>query len=911
MSDNIEKHGLTRRQFLKTTAVTAAVVAAGDKLFGGPVSSLVASAGAAPAPAGETWVYTSCRECRSHDPIRVKVVNGVAVKIDGIPEEPGTLGRICGRGQAGLMGLYNPYRVKAPMKRTNPERGLGIDPKWQEITWDEALNTVAERIKAARAQDPRQIMFASTFGTMQRGFVGATFGTTNEVGWGPGEFCGGGEHLAWGRVIGDDTMGTDLEACNYYLIFGTNARGLGKGLPAQMRAFTFAKARGMKVVVVDPVQAFDARKADEWIPIRPATDQAFVLAMVRTMIEEYGLVDWEHIRLRTNAPYLIGPDGWYVRSKTETYEDKNRKGTFGKPLVWDKAENKAKVFDDKTIKDYAIDGTYTIDGVQAKPVWVLFRESLKDCTPEWAEKITSVPAATIRRIAKEFGEASQIGSARTLYDDPDGPYTVPYRPVGVGFGKGSQGHYHAQVASRAISLLYVITGAANVIGSTKGSHALTTEPKADPDGVMAPTDINFGAYRFTFPPQRIDQYDMHPLAHSGGTHVAHSLVDPEKYKYQYRVQVLGFNMTNPFKNMYNPGIVEQAMKKVPFIFSIAYHFDEPTEMADIVLPEPSYLERWEFFSDGDDSPRYSFEEYKPYFGKMNYIRQPVVKPLYNTKDSMDIMNEIAARAGQLKEFNNRYNSAMGLKDPYKLDPNTKYLWKDVMDRAYKSIWGDQFGLDWFMKNGWKGTPIKSRKAWYPFTKYPKTRQPIYDEYIKWVGEQFKSDLAKNGVQIRKETLEAYSAFPEWHGLGPIGQAKPEYDMYAVNFQVSLMVMGMAMENPWKYEYNQKFDPFQMGVWINKAVADKKGIKTGDSVVIESQYGYKVTGEAVVTECIHPECVGIPGNYGNRSVNLAPTAREGAHMNTLMGNGEEDIDPAGGNVEGSPHVKISKGQEVRI
>jgi anaerobic selenocysteine-containing dehydrogenase len=905
MNDSIQSHGLTRRQFIKTTAAAATAAAVGDKLFGGPVSTLVASAQVAQAPASDVWSPTSCRECRSHDQIRVRVVNGIAVKIDGIPDEPGTFGRICGRGQAGIMGLYNPYRVKAPMKRTNPEKGLGVDPKWQEISWDEALNTVTEKLKAVRAKDPREFMFATTFGTMQRGIVGATFGTPNEVGWGPGEFCGGGEHMAWGRAIGDDTMGTDLENCNYYLIFGTNARGLGKGLPAQMRAFSEAKARGMKVVVIDPVQAFDARKADEWIPIRPATDQAFALAMVRTLIEEHGLVDWEHIKLRTNAPYLLGPDGWYVRSKTDTYDDKIRKATLGKPLIWDKAEGKAKSFDDKTVKDYVIDGTYTVDGVQAKTVWQTFREFLKDYTPEWAEKITGVPATTIRRIAKEFGEASQIGAAKTFYDDPDGPYTVPVRPVGVGFGKGSQGHYHASIICRAISYLYNITGAANVVGSTKGSHALTTEPKPDLDGVMAPGTTSFTTYRFTYPPQRIDQYDMHPLAHSGGSHVAFSILNPEKYGFEYRIQALGFNMTNPMKNMYNPSVSEAAFKKIPFVFSIAYHFDEPTEMADIVLPEPSYLERWEFFSDSDDSPRYSLKEYMAKFAKMNYIRQPVVEPLYNTKQSMDIITEIAARAGLLKDCNAAFSNSLKLKDPYKLDPNTKYEWKDVMDRMFKSTWGDQFGLEWFKKNGWKGTPIKSYKDWYPFTKYPRTRAPLYDEYIKWVGEQYKSDLAKKGIQIRPETYEEYSAFPAWKGLGPIGQAKPEYDLFAVNFQVSLMVMGMAMENPWKFEYNQKYDPYQMGVWINSKTAQAKGIKTGDRIVIESQYGFKVTGEAVVTECVHPECVGIPGNYGNRSVNLAPSAREGAHMNTLMGNTEEDIDPMGGNVEGSPRVKITK------
>jgi anaerobic selenocysteine-containing dehydrogenase len=902
MSENVLSRQVTRRTLLKTTAATAALAAVGDRLFGGSVSTLVKSASAAPLAAQDEWIPTACRECRSHDPIRVRVINGVAAKIDGIPGEPATLGKICGRGQAGIMNLYNPWRVKKPVKRTNPEKGLGVDPKWVEISWDEALNTVAEKLKPIYDDDPRQFMFTTTFGTMQRGVVGRAFGTPNEVGWGPGEFCGGGEHLAWGRVIGDDTMGLDYEYCDYMIIFGTNARGLGKGLPSNMRAFLDAQARGMKVVVVDPVQAFDARKADEWIPIRPATDQAFALAMVHAMVEEFGLVDWEHIKLRTNGPYLIGPDGWYVRSKTEIYEDENRKGAFGKPLVWDAAEGRAKTFDDPTVQDYALNGTYTVDGVEAKPAWQLFQEFLKEYTPEWAEEITSVPATTIRRIAKEYGEASRIGAAMTFYDDPDGPYTVPHRPVGVGFGKGSQGHYHASLISRAISLLYVITGASNVVGSTKGSSGMDVEPEPDLDGVMSPKTTRFTEYRFTYPPQRIDQYDMHPLAHSGGSHLAFSILHPEKYGYEYEIKAMGLNFTNPLKNMYNPSVPEAAMKKIPFIFSIAYHFDEPTEMADIVLPEPSYMERWEIFS---NEPRYSFDDWKAFASGMSYIRQPVVERLYDTKDSMDIMGEIFARMGLLAEWNDALNGGLRLKEEYQIDLNTKYEWKDVMDRMLKGSWGEDYGLEWFKENGFKGRPAKSRKDWYPYTKYPQTRAPIYDEYIKWVGEQFKSDLATHGIEISRETYEEYAALPEWKGVGKIGEASSDYDLHAVNFQVSLMVMGMAMDNAWKYEYNQRFDPFQMGIWINPATARARGIETGDRIVVESQYGYTVEGEAVLTECIHPEVLGFGGSYGSRSVNIAPSARDGVHFNVLMGNGEDDIDPMGGNVEGSPRVKVYK------
>ena len=900
MSDNILSRGLTRRQFLKSTAVTAAAVAVGDKLFGGPVSALVESAAAAAPATEDKWIPTACRACRENEPVRVRVVDGIAVKVNGIPEDPNSMGKTCGRGQAIIMGLYNPYRVKTPMKRTNPEKGLGVDPKWVEISWDEALNSVAERLKPILQDDPRQFMFGAGFGTVSRGWVAGGFGTPNALGWGPGEFCGGGEHMAWLRTLSDSAMGVDYEYCNYMLIFGTNARGLAKGLPSNVRPYLNARERGMKVVVVDPAQAFEARKADEWIPIRPATDHAFVLAMVNALVNELGLVDWEHMKLRTNGPYLIGPDGWYVRSKTETYKDEIRKETLGKPLIWDPVDKAAKPFDDKTIKDFALEGTYTVDGVKCQPAFQIFKNFLKLYTAEWAEPITTVPAKTIRRIAKEFGEASQIGAAKTFYDDPDGPYTVPYRPVGVGLGKGSQGHYNASLICRAISLLYIVTGACNVVGSTKGSDGVGTNPAPGPDGVLAPKD--FMTYRFTFPPQRIDQYDMHPLAHSGGTHVAYGLLEPAKYHLEYQVKVMGINFQNPLKNMYNGLKVEAAMKKIPFIFAISYHFDEPTEMADIVLPEPSDLERWELFS---STGRYSFNEWQASDGRRTHIRQPVVERLYNTKDSMDTLMEIAARVGILAKWNGMLNSSLRLKDQYKLEPNRKYECKDVIDRQLKSLWGDEYGLEWFKVHGSKASPVKSRKVWYGYTKNPKTRVPIYDEYIKWVGEKLKADLKAKGIDIKPALYGQYPSLPEWTGRGPIDEAPAKYDLYAINCQEALNAMSMAMENPWKVEYGQRFDPYTMVVWLNTEVAKKKGIKDGDLVKIESQFGFEVEGEAKVTECLHPECVLIPGGFGNRSVNLNPIALLGTSFNWLVGSEEDQIEPMGGNIEGSPRVKISK------
>ena len=910
MSENILSNKLTRRTFLKATAATAAVGAVGDKLFGGPVSTLVESAAAAPAPE-EKWVLTACRSCRNHDPVRVRVVNGVAVKIDGIPGEAVNNGRACGRAQAGIMHLYNPWRVKTPMKRTNPERGLGVDPKWVEITWDEALDTVASKLKPVLEKDPREFGIATGFGSIDKRTIGTAFGGYSDAKV-SAAVCGGGFHFASERSVASMVWAPDYEYCDYMMFFGTNAYGAGKGCPPPARPFLEARGRGMKVVVVDPVLADTARMADEWIPIRPATDHAFALAMLHALVHEFGLVDWEHMKLRTNGPYLIAPDGDYVRSKTETYEDELRLGqTFGKPLIWDPADGKAKTFDDDTIKDFALEGSYTVDGVECQPAFQLFKDFLKPYTAEWAEPITTVPAKTIRRIAREFGEASRIGATMTFYDHPDGPHTLPYRPVAVGVLKGAQGHYYATLICRAINLLHLVTGASNIVGSTQGWEGILTDPWPSPDGVLAPSG-RACAYTFRFPPQDLDLGDIQPPRWSSGLEALYTIPNPEEHHLDFRIKVRLVHYTNDFKSKANAGPVVEALKAIPFHFGISYHFDEPTEFCDIVFPEPSWLERWEILKPNNGGGYYEFEAYKDVASHHQVLRQPVVKPLYNTKDGMDTMMELAARMGMLAKWNEAVNSRLRLKDEYKLAPDVKYAWKDVLDRQLKSTWGADFGVEWFRVNGPKGRPAKGRADFYGYTKQPKTRYPLYDEWIFWMAKQHKADRKKAGLPekpvVGPYEVDVYSEMiplPEWKGMGVMEKAAPDYDLYVVNFGDTFGAMCMAMENPWLYEFATRFNPYVMGVWIHPATAQKRGISTGDHIKVTSQFGHTVEGEALVTEAIHPECVGIGGCYGSYSVSANPTTREGTHFNWLVSSDPAHHDPFSGNLEMSPKVKVYK------
>ena len=107
----------------------------------------------------DVWIHTQCPRCYNDCGIQVQRVNGVAVKIEGEPGSThGAAGGLCGKGSAGLQVLYDPNRLNVPLRRTNPEKGIGVDPKWKEITWEEAYAEIIPRLKKILEDDPKKLV---------------------------------------------------------------------------------------------------------------------------------------------------------------------------------------------------------------------------------------------------------------------------------------------------------------------------------------------------------------------------------------------------------------------------------------------------------------------------------------------------------------------------------------------------------------------------------------------------------------------------------------------------------------------------------------------------------------------------------------------------------------------------------
>jgi len=256
-----------------------------------------------PKKSDDCWVPTVCWGCtRGPDLIRVHRVDGVAINVDADPgaaQLPLRTSVLCPKPYGFIQKLYNPHRIKGPLKRTNPQRGPGIDPRWVEIGWDEALDIVAEKLKAIRAKNSRRL--STTYSCpAERGLKGTwepffkVFGPTQALRGGSSIRCGLGMHSFGQYIHGAFRCYADLEYCNYLLLLGCNP--FASWGVQQSSLLLDARSRGMKMVVVDPVLSSTAAIADEWLPIKPDTDGAFLLALIQVIVNELGIYDVEFLK---------------------------------------------------------------------------------------------------------------------------------------------------------------------------------------------------------------------------------------------------------------------------------------------------------------------------------------------------------------------------------------------------------------------------------------------------------------------------------------------------------------------------------------------------------------------------------------------------------------------------------------
>lgn len=865
----------------------------------------------------DVWIPTVCESQCADAPclLRVHRVDGVAVGV-----EPNTTledyehqvknqGRLCPKSYGVIQKVYNPHRIKTPLKRTNPKKGRGVDPKWIEISWDEALDTIAEKLKKIRADNPRKLADGGGIGAMRqagwRPFFKA-FGPTQQLIGGRSTRCDQPEHCFSNRIHGAFQCEPDVERCKYLLLFGSNTSASG-GTPEGV-LFSDARKRGMKTVVIDPVFSVTAAKADEWVPIKPCTDHAFMLGLINVILTELKVYDVPFLKEMTNSPYLVGPDGYFARD-TDT----------DKVLIWDPVDEKAKVYDDETIKDLALEGTFIVEGKECRPSFQVLKEHVAGYTPEWASKVTDISADTIRRIAGEWVENACIGSNIEI----DG-ITFPYRPVGTKLGRGPTGVMRTYQSVLANHILAALVGSIEVPGGHMGGHTFAKGKRMGDllwkqyglDAGIVPgkngmRDVHH--YPFIWPPISysaietlcpMSDYSIAnpPYNDSGEFHfqMDHlgwlNLIDPPKNLPVPEFPEMWIRYrTNPLLGLGNPEVVIKVLERIPFIVSFAYVMDEVADYADIILPE-----------------QIEFERYMPYFNirsacHKKYFMLAMAQPVVNVVNAMninDILMDLAQRAGFLDEMNVIFSQKLGLSEQYELQKGRKYTWKEISDRCCKHYTNGLHDLEWFKKHGalTRRAETEDQYDLHLGMKAQRLRYPVpYMEEVKRTGEELGRNLAEKGIDWWP--TNEYTALPTYFP-SKLDEVPPEYDFFVTTCRVIMFSYGSNVGLPWMNEMAAEQLPDQVSIVMNSDAAAERGIKDGDSIWLESPVA-KVNGKVTLRQGIRPDTLLIPGQFGQWAVPIAKDLGR-VTLTTLLPIDRDWTDRMAGNQQGfSTKVKVYK------
>jgi sulfite dehydrogenase (quinone) subunit SoeA len=314
----------------------------------------------------KTWdeiKTTTCYMCACRCGIKVYLKDGTVKYIEGNRDHPVNKGVICGKGASGIMQHYSPARLSKPILRVG-ERGSG---EFREIDWEEALTLATSWLSKVRAEDPKRLAFFTGRDQSQglTGWWATQFGTPNYAAHGgfcsvnmaaAGLYTFGGSFWEFGEP--------DWKHTKYFLLFGVAEdhasnpikMGLGK-----------LKARGVKIVSINPVRTGYSAIADEWIGIRPGTDGLFAGALVHELLRNQK-VDLDYLARYTNAAWLVirnpgqADDGTFARNPNG--EPLIYDAVIGRPLSAHRADTSPKLIGEFTL----------VDGRRAVPSFMLMAE---------------------------------------------------------------------------------------------------------------------------------------------------------------------------------------------------------------------------------------------------------------------------------------------------------------------------------------------------------------------------------------------------------------------------------------------------------------------------------------------------------------------------------------------------------
>ncbi|WP_282120285.1 molybdopterin oxidoreductase family protein [Ruegeria atlantica] len=607
---------------------------------------------------------TTCYMCACRCGINVHMKDGKVAYIEGNRDHPVNKGVLCAKGSAGIMQVNAPSRLRAPLKRVGP-RGSG---KFEEISWDEALDIAVGWLKPIREDNPEKLAFFTGRDQSQSftSFWAQNFGTCNYAAH--GGFCS--VNMAAGGIY---TMGgafwefgqPDWDHTKLFMLFGVAEdhdsnpikMGIGK-----------IKARGARVIGVNPIRSGYNAVADDWVGITPGTDGLFILSMIHVLMKA-GKIDLDYLSRYTNAPVLVdaseGPTkGLFLRD-----ED-------GKPLVVDRNTGELTAFDKPGVRP-DLSATFEKDGVTHRPVFHLMAERYlsDEYAPENIAEQCGIPATRIRAIAGElarvaFDEAFELEREWTDFRGEKHTKMIG-RPVAMHSMRGVSAHANGFQTCRALHVLQIILGTVEVPGGFRFKPPYPKPVEAHPrphckvtpntplDGphlgfVQGPEDL---ALKADGSPARIDKaftWD-NPMSSHG---LMHMVISNAHAGDPYKIDTLFMYMANMSWNssMNTKGVMEMLTDKdengdyvIPHIIYSDAYSSEMVAYADLILPDTTYLERHDCIS-LLDRPICEAD------AAADAIRWPVIEPDRDVKGFQSALVELANRLG-LPGFTNEDGSA--------------------------------------------------------------------------------------------------------------------------------------------------------------------------------------------------------------------------------------------------------------
>jgi thiosulfate reductase/polysulfide reductase chain A len=517
---------LSRRDFLKLGTAATGVLAVGQ--FISPRVAQAARAAGHLDANGDGYIPTMCEMCVWRCGLVAKVQDGRVVKLEGNPEHPHSRGNLCPRGQSGLMNTYDPDRVLTPLIRVG-KRGEG---KFRQASWDEALDLTAQKMLDIKGRyGPEAMVFSSTHNLSQVQFENLLYAYGSPNYGTQRSLCFNAMITAFLLTYGIEEPSRNYENVEYILLVGRNL--MEAISTSETSELSHAIDRGAKLVYLDPRYTKTASKASEWIPIRPGTDSAFLLAMINVIVTNE-LADCEFVK-----QYVVGCDG--------------------------------------------------------------IQDAMRNYTPQWAEQITGVPAATIERITREYAGARHNALAHP--------------------GWRTSNFVNSFQTERAIATLNALSG--NVL--TPGG-CLSAEVSAEGAGLGSPPQPPYprvSALRLDGTPWK---YPLVPLKLGVFQEMRDAILTGEPY------QAHGWFISrqNPIMSLPDRAKTLEAFGKMDFIATVDIIMNDTAWFSDVVLPEASYLER-----------------YDPLLvvGDKAFLRQPVIEPQGEARSALWIYKQLGERLG--------------------------------------------------------------------------------------------------------------------------------------------------------------------------------------------------------------------------------------------------------------------------